>query len=291
MPPVLFRSTLFKASIKKYAEVKPHPYAHPPSGPITGFAWEHLLYSALCDYHESKKGTESGNKKRLLVTEPEWNPESSVSGVDVKYDGQSYSCKGSKYLDESRVLVTPSYRLNRCESDADAILEIDRPHRYNFDWYALLAREHVFVQKTGMRSESASESDSIRIRTRTKKRKTSNKNTESSVDIHTKYDMFLIPASLTKAAGFDWTYHTGVGKLGDINSWETQWKNGVKLEMQTFMKKGRLQRRLYILWDLSAFKKTMSFTLDEREQDGDMPFPAIYTTEDIIPPTEKTRTE
>jgi hypothetical protein len=111
--------------------------------------------------------------------------------------------------------------MNRCVTDHDAILEIDRPHRHNFDWYALLARTHL--------------DDAIR------------------------YDVFFVPSSLTTGAGRAWTLEKGAGKHGDIDSWNTEWKDGVRLELRSWEKNGAPQRRLYVVWDLAMFKASTTF--------------------------------
>lgn len=103
----------------------------PRAAPIVGHAWERVLAEACSAYDPAK---------RL-----EWDPKSNRSGVDVLYDGIGYSCKTTRFrsAEHPRRVVTPSYKLARCRTHADAILEIDRPHRHNFQFYAILARKHA----------------------------------------------------------------------------------------------------------------------------------------------------
>lgn len=104
--------------------------ARPRAVPIVGHAWERVLADACTAYDPAK---------RL-----EWDPKSNRSGVDVLYDGVGYSCKTTRFrsAEHPRRVVTPSYKLARCRTNTDAILEIDRPHRHNFQFYAILARKH-----------------------------------------------------------------------------------------------------------------------------------------------------
>ncbi|NDD31630.1 MAG: hypothetical protein EB084_25550, partial [Proteobacteria bacterium] len=101
------------------------------AGSYAEHAWERVLAEACSAYDPAK---------RL-----EWDPKSNRSGVDVLYDGVGYSCKTTRFrsAEHPRRVVTPSYKLARCRTHADAILEIDRPHRHNFQFYAILARKHA----------------------------------------------------------------------------------------------------------------------------------------------------
>ena len=95
-----------------------------PSGRLIGIAWERAMYRALIETQTQ--------------TRVQWDPRSNRSGADITYDGVGYSLKTTT-LRESKCAALNSYKLARCDSDAEAVREIDRPHRHNYDWYSILA--------------------------------------------------------------------------------------------------------------------------------------------------------
>lgn len=158
---------------------------------VTGHVWEGVLADGF-------KAHAATRKRKNTATGPvvEWDPTNCQSGVDMIYQGIGYSCKGVRYEDDgSSIVVTPSYRMFRCASDADAILEIDRPHRHNFDWYALLARR------------SLAPVDVV---------------PDPDKYLPMLYDLYLFPSDMTKSAKFSWDKTSP-------NNWETEWKGGVQL--------------------------------------------------------------
>ena len=97
---------------------------------VRGKAWEALMFRAL------------------QTTDPSaplwWDPKSNRSGIDLAYDGAGYSLKTTTLrTPTTKVAHLHSYKMARCRSDKDAIAEIDRPHRHNFDWYSILANNAV----------------------------------------------------------------------------------------------------------------------------------------------------
>jgi len=164
--------------------------------PIIGHAWEGVLAKA-CQTHDPSK--------RVI-----WDPRSNRSGVDVTYDDVGYSCKTTRFKTASRIVVTPSYRLNRCPTDADAILEIDRPHRHNFEFYAILAR-HEMEEK---------EAPGV-------------------------YEVHAPPAELTLARRFDWDMQNG--RL--ITDWRDGVRLEIVSQKRNNGNK-RPQRRLVVTWIL-----------------------------------------
>ena len=92
---------------------------------IRGKSWEALMFRAL------------------QTTDPSaplwWDPKSNRSGIDIAYDGAGYSLKTTTLRTPlSKIAHLHSYKMARCHSDKDAIAEIDRPHRHNFEWYSIL---------------------------------------------------------------------------------------------------------------------------------------------------------
>jgi len=105
-----------------------------------------------------------------------WNPTSIQSGVDIVHDEVAYSLKSTRFANHHNKKTTlNSYRMNRCKTDKDAIAEIDRPHRHNFDWYSILARS---VE-------------------------------EEPSDSPNKYSLYMFPSHITLASRFEWDYHEG----------------------------------------------------------------------------------
>ena len=152
--PLPIRGPRFKCVLKKELTL------FQPS-PVTGFVWEAVMYRTL---------------KVVYPTRPTlWNPSSIQSGVDILHDGVGYSLKSTKFATPNNKKTTlNSYRLNRCKSDKDAIAEIDRPHRHNYEWYSILARR-----------------------------------VEEPADTPNVYSLYVFPSCLTLASRFEWDYHEG----------------------------------------------------------------------------------
>jgi hypothetical protein len=156
-----------------------------------------------------------------------WDPRSNTSGVDIEYRDIGYSCKGSRFTSISNnILHIQSYKLNRCPTDDDTILEIDRSHRHNYDYYAILARRH-FQSVPVMNFLVDNDTYFDRI----------------------KYSLYVFPSWLTKSDSFTW----------DLNQLITDEKKGIQLYIKKRkMTEYKINRQLHIKWNLTNYKECLS---------------------------------
>lgn len=171
--PLAIQSPRFKHILKKELTLF-------QPAPVTGFVWEAVMYRTLKVVHPTQHTV--------------WTPHSIQSGIDILHDEVGYSLKSTRFTSHKNASTLNSYRMNRCKTDKDAIAEIDRPHRHNFDWYSILAR----------RDDPAS----------------------ASASTPNVYSLYMFPSHLTLASRFDWDYRDG--KL------VTNTRDGVWMEISGF---------------------------------------------------------